>query len=163
MNRYRSGALALGVPPAKIWLPCSVSRLKLNPSPKAPRPTLSATHPWFKPPPPEAPYCQLQCRNAPANVQTADRGHAACGMTTVHDPNPLGLTILCFDLLEESPQGALITGIAGKHFISQRKTFWCHNQSDDHLYTIRSLVTTVTKLALIIFSKGWLAFEISTG
>src|SRR6516165_7796517 len=71
MNRYRSGALALGVPPAKIWLPCSVSRLKLNPSPKAPRPTLSATHPWFKPPPPEAPYCQLQCRDAPANVQTA--------------------------------------------------------------------------------------------
>ena len=68
-----------------------------------------------------------------------------------------------FDLLEESPQGSLITGIAGKHFISQRKTFWRHNQSDDHLYAIRSLVTTVAKLPLIILSKRWIAFEISTG
>ena len=49
------------------------------------------------------------------------------------------------------------------HFLKLAKSIPEFPQSDDHLYAIRSLVTTVAKLPLITFSKRWIAFEISTG
>jgi hypothetical protein len=40
------------------------------------------------------------------------------------------------------------------HFLKLAKSIPEFPQSDDHLYAIRSLVTTVAKLPLITFSKG---------
>src|SRR6266481_10128593 len=82
-----------------------------------------------------------------------NRGHAACGMTTVHHPDPIGLTVLDFDLAQELFERRLIGAITGQHFVGQRKTFRGDNQGNDHLQAIGSLIATVAVATLVFFAS----------
>ena len=81
----------------------------------------------------------------------------------VHHPDPLGLAIELFDLLQKAPQRGLVRGVAGHHLVGQGKTLRRDHQRDDHLHAIRALVPAVAIAALVSFGKGRIALKIGAG
>src|SRR6266850_1056933 len=81
----------------------------------------------------------------------------------VHDPDPLRFAILFLDAFKKGWQRGSVTGVAGHHFIAQRKALRRDNQRNDHLHAIRTLVPTVAKLALVPFSKRRITLAICAG
>ncbi len=54
----------------------------------------------------------------------------------------------------------LIRCTAGQDLVGQRKAVRRHDQSDDHLHTVRPLVQAVAKLAFVLSVRGGIALEV---
>ena len=63
------------------------------------------------------------------------------GDAAVHHPDALGLAVLRFDLRKEGAQRRLVRGVAGENFVGERKAVGRYDERDDHLHTVRALVT----------------------
>ena len=85
------------------------------------------------------------------------------GNAPVHHPDALGFAILFFDPLQKALQRGLIAGVAGHHFVTQRKALRCHNQSNHHLHAIGALVAAVAEFPFVRFGKRRVAFKIGAG
>ena len=81
----------------------------------------------------------------------------------IHHPDPLRLAILLFDLLQKVFERGLVAGVAGHHFVGQRKTFRRDNQPDDYLHAVRPLVSAVTEFSSVLFGKRRVAFAVRAG
>src|SRR5271157_3533638 len=91
------------------------------------------------------------------------RRNPACGMTAVHEPDPIGLAVLTLDFFKKVSQRGFVGGIAAEHFVSQRQAFRSDDQCYDYLYAVGALITAVAKPALVTFGKGRIAFKIGAG
>lgn len=79
----------------------------------------------------------------------------------IHHPGALSLAVLRLDGSKEIPQGGFVTGVAGQHFIGQRETLRGHNETQNDLHTIGSLVAAVAKL--LYPNTAWVGLKIRTG
>ena len=78
----------------------------------------------------------------------------------VHQPDAARLAVLSLDVVEKPPQCRLVRSVAGQHLIGQRQAFGRHNQGNDDLHTIGSMIARVPEAALVAFRERWIRLEI---
>ena len=77
----------------------------------------------------------------------------------IHHPNPFGLAVKLIRSRCGSQRG-LVRSVARHDLVGQRKPLGSHYQCNDHLHTVRALVSAVTIFALVCRGKGRVTFEI---
>jgi len=82
--------------------------------------------------------------------------HAAVG-----DPHPPDDAVTCLHGGDDRLQGARIVGVAGEHFVTQRKAVERHHQRDQDLLAVATMIARIAALRLAIGQR--LALEIGAG
>jgi hypothetical protein len=85
------------------------------------------------------------------------------GNAAVHYPDALGFAVLRFNLVQKLPQRGSIGGVARQHFVGQREPLGSHDQRDDHLHAVRTLVSAVSVAPLVVLISRSTGLEISAG
>jgi len=79
----------------------------------------------------------------------------------IHDPDPPARAKACFDGRHDGFHGLHIARVAGQRVMSQREAFARHDQSQDDLFAVPTMVARIAALGQRVFLRQ--ALEVTAG